>query len=42
MEKFGWTYNELLLTPFHVIVYIGFIASSITAHKKLNDLKKEE
>jgi hypothetical protein len=42
MEKFGWTYDEVLSTPFHVILYIGFIANSAAAHKKLEDLKKEE
>jgi hypothetical protein len=42
MEKYGWTYNQLLETPFHVIVYLNFIETSRTDHKKIQDLKNGE
>jgi len=42
MKKFGWTYDELLSTPFHVVLYLSFIDSSIQTHDKLQTLKKEE
>jgi hypothetical protein len=42
MKEFKWTYDELLATPFHVIVSIGFIKDSVKTFKKLNDLKKKD
>jgi hypothetical protein len=39
MEKFKWTYDELLAIPFHVIVSIGFIQNSKAIHEKLHSLK---
>jgi len=42
MKKFGWTYDELLSTPFHVILYLGFIENSRQTHEKLQNLKRAE
>lgn len=42
MEKFSWTYKQLLETPYHVILYINFIATSKATHDKLQDLKRKE
>ena len=42
MKEFKISYKELLETPYHVIVSIGFINDSIKTHKKLEDLKKKE
>jgi hypothetical protein len=41
MDKFKWSYDQLLATPFQVIVYIGFIRNSIATHDKLEKLKKD-
>lgn len=42
MEKYRWTYQQVLETPFHVITYINFIASSKATHEKLDALKRKE
>jgi hypothetical protein len=42
MEKFHWTYNELLDTPLEVVVFIGFIQSTKNDREKLADLKRKE
>ena len=42
MEKYHWTYQQVLETPFHVIIYINFIASSKATHEKLDTLKRKE
>ena len=42
MKEFKWTYDELLATPFHVIVSIGFIKDSTKTFMKLRDLKAKE
>jgi hypothetical protein len=42
MEKFHWTYDELLDTPLEVVVFIGFIQSTKNDREKLADLKRKE
>jgi hypothetical protein len=42
MEKFHWTYKELLETPIEVIMFIGFIQGTKNDREKLTDLKRKE
>ena len=42
MEKFKWTYKELLETPLEVVLFIGFIAATKADREKLDNLKREE
>jgi hypothetical protein len=42
MEKFHWTYKELLDTPLEVVVFIGFIQGTKNDREKLADLKRKE
>jgi hypothetical protein len=41
MDKFKWTYDELMATPLHVIASIGFIQDSKATYDKLHKLKDE-
>jgi hypothetical protein len=42
MEKFHWTYKELLETPLEVIMFIGFIHVTKNDREKITDLKRKE
>jgi hypothetical protein len=41
MEKFHWTYNEVLQTPLEVIMFIGFIQGTKNDREKLADKKRK-
>jgi hypothetical protein len=41
MEKFHWTYKELLETPLEVIMFIGFIQGTKNDRESLAAKKRE-